>query len=462
MSPAALALLLVLPSATGGRWGVGLSSDVQGGFISVAPGQPTRPTMSTTVTPQFSLSLQGSPYTLRLAYGMRVFRRFELDPVEAGTPLPNGELAIRSLDRFLLLHTLGVSGTARLAAGWSFSSNANITLGEVDVPSAAGYLQNSTGAGTTPQTPGQPVTAPTTDPSLGGLPTDDGVIETIAVATNAAFSGALTRDWTLDLIGTLSHSRPISAPDGSGPGLRFIPIQTNITGATNLGYKLTSKDTLKLGLTVGYNLSDFGGDYRALGGTVGWARRLGAWTTLGVNGGVQYTSVLQQSQNNLGRALNVGSSFSPLASVTLSTVLANLRWTRWSAGVSGVISQVRNPVAGFIEPRAGGSVVTSLAFLPAWTVAINATFTTPASNNTCTPANVSGNAGQALASQFCLAETNLQVRVPVSYRVGRGFSISAGGAFQAYAPRFNAQVFGFNNPSYTAFAQLSIALDQAM
>ena len=466
MTPVALALVLALPAATGGRWGVTLSSDVQGGLISVAPGQPTRPTMSTTVSPQFSLSLLSTGYTLRASYGLRVFRRFEFDPADPDTPLPNNQLPIQPLDRFLLLHTFGASASTRLAAGWSLSSNTNITLGEVDVPSAAGFLQNNTGAApgtTTPQpTPGQPPPATATDPALAGLPTDDGVIETISIAANGTFSGNLSRDWSLDLGGTLTHSRPISAPDGTSPGLRFIPVQTNLGLTTNLGYRLGAKDTLKLGFTFGYNLSDFGGDYRNLGGSAGWSRRLGQNTNFGLSAGVQHTAVITAPTNLLGRGINAQSAFSPLASITLSSVLMNLRWTRWSGSASAVVSSMRNPVLGNIEPRGGATLQTSITFMPAWSVGVSAILTTPASYGDRPLVGTTGPTGNALAGQFILSETSLQIRVPVSFRVDRGFSISAGGAYQAYAPRFGSKDFAFANPTYTAFAQLTVSIDQAM
>ncbi|MCB9648539.1 MAG: hypothetical protein H6730_18350 [Deltaproteobacteria bacterium] len=457
----ALALVLALPASTGGRWGVGVNSDVQGGVQAVAPGQQSRPVVSTSVTPQLSLSLLANAYTFRINYGLRVYRRFELNPVAQGTQLPNGQLAIKDLQRFLLLHTMGASATTRLAAGWSMSANANITLGEVDVPSAASYLQNSSGAGSTPTNPGTPTVVDPNDPNFAGLPTDDGVIETISISTNATARGNLSRDWSVDVLGAVAHSRPISVPAGAVAGQTFIPIQTTINTSSNLGYKLGAKDTLKLGATLGLSYSDVGGDYRNLGGTAGWTRRLGVYTNLGVNAGVQHTTVLSQATNVLARSVNIRNAFSPLAGLTFNTVLLNLRWTRWSGGVSGVISSVRNPVGGFIEPRAGLTLQTSLAFMPSWSVGVSASLTTPASKAKCVPSAGSGTSATSLASAFCRAETNLQVRVPVIYRFSKGISASAGLTYQIYAPRFSGDDFAFNYPSYTMFAQLSMATDQA-
>ena len=72
----ALALVLALPASTGGRWGVGVNSDVQGGVQAVAPGQQSRPVVSTSVTPHLSLSLLANAYTFLINYSLRLYRRF--------------------------------------------------------------------------------------------------------------------------------------------------------------------------------------------------------------------------------------------------------------------------------------------------------------------------------------------------------------------------------------------------
>lgn len=457
----ALALVLALPASTGGRWGVGVNSDVQGGVQAVAPGQQARPVISASATPQLSLSLLANAYTFRINYGLRVFRRIELDPVAEGTTLPGGELAIRNLQRFLLLHTMGASLSARLAAGWSLSGNTNITLGEVDVPSAANYLQNTSGAGPASVPPGTPPPNPT-DSNLAALPDPDGVVETISITTNATARKSFGRVWMLDMTSAVAHSRPISEPDGANSRQTFIPIQTTLNASGNLGYKLTSKDTLKLGATGSYSTSDVGGEYLNGGGTVGWTRRMGVYTNLGLNAGVQYTAVLAVATNIRNNAQQrLGTTPVPLGSLTFNTTLLNLRWTRWSAGVSGSVSSVRNPLAGNIEPRAGLSLQTSLAFMPAWSVGVSANLTTPAAGGACPFMSTGSDPGSALGASFCQAETNLQVRVPVSYRFSKAISAGAGLTYQVYAPRFSEADFAFRFPSYTMFAQLSMATDQA-
>lgn len=456
----ALALALLLPSTLAMQWGTSVSSDTSGGSVSVAPGVSPRPTLSTSLNPSVVFGLDAGNGTLGARYGIRLFRRFELSEAAMGTQ------QIAEINRFLIMHNAGVSAGLRLARGWSINADVSMDIGEVDVPSAQGVLQqqptNNTRAGQAgiPTPVGQPgtPTAPANQANApGSFLTQNGTLATAMITGGLSLSGRLDKALSFNLAFQGSYSGPLSSTSTAAGGFAQ-PEQSSLGTTISVGRKLTRNDALNGSATASFSFSPLIGDFRSITVLVGYSRRLGRYTTATANVGLLSIAQIKAPDSNIvGLLPPPPSSLSPAFTLGFATQLLNLRDVRASLNLSSAISPQQNFATGAFEPRLNNSVGLSFSIGTKWSVGLNAVLGTIATFTTTDPSM----AGGTVIAQQQFSETNFALQVPISYRVSNEFSLGASFSVNTIGERLaNGLGTAFQFPSYQATLSARFSLSQ--
>lgn len=466
---ATAALLLLVPSSASYRLNVNVSNSTEGGLVAVAPGQPSRPSVSTTLSPSTALQIGTNNLALSLSYNLRLFRRFEFGEPDMTDP---NTLAIPEIPRFLLNHTVSMGTDFRFARGWTFSLVGSASLGEVDSPAATGLLgggdptlgngQNGGGNGTG-QGANQGMGAPgLSQGGIGGVPTDDGVVDALTMNASARFGGQLSADYAFELGASLSHTRSLTGTSTSAI-LQFaaLPEQTNLGLSTQLSFNLGRRDSVSVGAGVEFSYTgQGGGSFRNLSGTIGYGRRLGRTTSMAARLGVFAIQVLDAPEFSVVGVL-AQDSVSPLLDFSLDFTVLQLRSVIMAGAFGASVAGTANPVTGTIEPRATSSLNLGISLPPSANVGLSATFSAPAAYGD-REVDVDMAGGQAFVDAFLVGETTFESAATFTYSVSSGFDIGSGIRFSTFAPRFGAQNFGFSNQTYTVFVTASLGASQLL
>lgn len=451
-----LVLALMLPATVSVQTGTSVSNETTGGWVSVAPGQASRPTVSTALTPAVQLSLAGRAFSLSTNYNLRLFRRFELSNSTTNQ--------IARIERFLINHTAGANLGFQLQKGWSISSNVSFSLGEVDLPTAISQTTSQNAQLPTPANP-----TPTT-PIVTGLDpapiTDDGAVESITVQGAAGLSGTLNKEIGFDLSFRSSYRGPLGSPDTIGASIAtLVPKQTSYGVTAGSAYQLTRLDSFTLTAGATWSLSPRTGNYRSLNLLVGYGRQLGPNSSISAGLGILSVSVLEYIQID-PTVPRPKDSVSPALNLTFGTQLINLREFKMRYSLGTGIASRQNPSTGALEPRLSATTGLTTTIGTRWSVGVQAAFATPASTSargvvasTPTPPTTST---PTVNQQLAITETTFEVQMPVTYQFSNNFSASAGVIYSNYGPRLAEPDFGLNFPGVRVFLRATMGLSQAL
>ncbi len=452
MLAVSLALALALPANVSVQAATSVSNETNGGWVSVAPGNPSRPTVSTAITPTLGLNLVGRTFSAGVSYNLRLFRRFELS---------NATNQVATIDRFLVNHSSAANFGLQLQKGWNIGGTVTMSLGEVDLPTANTTLTTiTTNAGTGAGTQVGTTTPATVDPAAIS---DDGVIESINVQGTANLSGTLTPMLDFDLSFRSAYRGPLSTPDNlQGTDLAtLVPKQSSYGVNSSFSYSLTRFDKLSLALGATWSLSPRTGDYRSLSMLIGYGRQLGTNTSLSAGLGILSLKVLKFAEVIPGLVLPED-SLSPALNVTFSTRMLNLRDFRVGFSTGSSISSRQNPSTGALEPRLSATMGFSSNIGSRWTVELRAAFATPATTQAAMTASTTTPGTAQVNSLLTLSETTVEVQLPVSYRFDGGVSVASGLIYSNYGPRLANPDFSLDFPGVRVFLRVSLGLTQSL
>ena len=465
MSASTVALLLALPAAWGGTWGTSVSSDVSGGQISLAPGEDPRATLSTSIVPGASFSIGDRLTSFNLRYGLRMFRRFELE--DTGIPDTVG---------FIVMHTAGAGASLRLSKGWNVNGSVTANIGEVDVPNAQAVLTQSGGTtGTTGTTGGTGTTGTGTTNGVTAAPgtfvTSSGKISTAMINGGASLGGKLTRALSFTLGFNASYSGPLGDQAGTNLPTGFgNTAQSQYSGATSVARALTRRDTVNVAGTASYSTSELLGGYRSMSITVGYGRKLGPTTAFAASLGVLQIQPVGDDPTFTdvdGTTITQAAAWrvaaiSPAFSLSLGTRLVRTRDVTARFSLQSAITSQQNFNTGAFEPRLNSSLSISATLFRDWQAGASAMLGTIATLSPIDPALRMQNAGNNanIVGDPELTETVISVAVPVSYTFNSNFSANASFSYSIYGQRFVNPDFELVSPSYTFLLSLRMGLSQ--
>jgi len=341
--PACCLLAAVLSSAGVVEAAAGVDGEVAAGRAPVDPTNPTQDSENSitfTLVPGAALRLRSQTNNLTLTYTPRIFYR-----------APN----VLEVDRPLVLHQVSLEDAVELSRRLSWSSQASLSIGEIDYTASSLVFAPGTSAVRT------------------------SVADIVRVDGTSGVRYDLTRRlrWTVDA--SAEYTTPIGDSGVSGlpadsplpDGVVFgaLPESAQVSAETGLSYALSRSDRLGMAGELTYQWFPDTGRFLLLSPDVTWESQLSRRTSISLSAGIAYVIALE-TQGGIQQE----NAFGGTGGFQLASVFHKSRVATVTGAFNASLDWFFDPVAGTSQPRAGVDAGVDIQIGRKWQISPNASF----------------------------------------------------------------------------------------
>jgi hypothetical protein len=343
--PASCLLAAFLASSAVVEAAAGVDGEVAAGRAPVQLTGPEENSLTFTLTPGAGLRLRSATNRLSLAYTPRIFYR-----------VPNA----LTVSRPLVLHQVSLDNAIALSRRMSWTSSAQVSVGEIDY-TAAGvvYDQLSSGLRT----------------SVADIVRSEGQTGfQLELTRRLRWTATLSADHTTPLGDT--SSTPVLPPDVNiedlgNLNLGSVPESAQVSAESSFSYALTRADRVALNGEVTYQWFPDTGRFLLLSPDVSWTSALNKRTNIALSAGFAYVITLATPDDS-----EPGDAIGGTGSFALDTVIYRARSVRVSTGYGASLDWFFDPIAGTSQPRAAADAGASIDIGRDWNISPNISFYT--------------------------------------------------------------------------------------
>ncbi len=402
--PACCLLAAYLSSAAVVEAAAGADAEVAAGRAPIDPVSPEENSITLTLVPGAGLRVRSATNALTLAYTPRIFYR-----------VPNA----LEVDRPLVLHQVTFEDTFELSRRLTWTSSAELSLGEID------YTASNL------------VFAP------GSSAVRVSVADIARGEANTGLSLNITKRlrWTLDANG--EYTTPLgdggNLSDGTLPDGTTLPEGVTIPNgvlfggvlesaqasvASSISYALNRSDRVAANLEVTYQWFPDTGRFLLFSPDLSWERQLDRSTSFSLSGGIAYVVTLETPAGGLQRSDEFGAT----GGFEVASVLYKARQTSVTGSINTTLDWFFDPVAGTSQPRAGIDVGSEILIGRDWQITPNGSFYAVLRDRGSGVGPTLGGAAPDLQAQ--IIDTNstvLRAEIPFRYSITRAVQFVFGG-----------------------------------
>jgi hypothetical protein len=400
-------LLIATFAASVFEAGVGADSEVAAGRAPVDFAGAPKDSASFTVVPGAGVRRRSAQSTLTLSYTPRIYYR--------------GPNAL-SVDRPLVLHQAALNHTWDAAHDISWSSTAQVSIGQLDY-TAAGVVFD--------ETISSAVRSSITDlfraTGTTGLRFGFGPRLSLNIDNSVEYTTTLDDTSVIPVPGTAV----VGAQPGSGSSVfgTVIPDSFQVSTHPALGYLIGRDTHVGTSVDVTYQWFKDTARYLLISPDLYWDAKFGTRTTISLAGGVSYLHVLDAVA---GQELE--SSVGGNAHVDVSTVVYRGEGTTATYGLDASLEYFFDPISGTSTPRAGATTRMLFEFGRQWTAEPIAAFYTVLKTTRYVlisggvPVVTDPNDPNALPPQDVVANdaTLVRLELPITYQASEAVGLSFG------------------------------------
>jgi hypothetical protein len=342
--PACCLLAAFLSSAGVVEAAAGVDGEVAAGRAPVDPTNPddnAENSLTFTLVPGAALRLRSATNNLSLTYTPRIFYR-----------APN----VLEVDRPLVLHQVSLDDAIELSRRLSWSTTAQLSIGEIDY-TASGLVF---------------------DPGTSAVRTS--VADIVRVDGQTGIKYEVNRRLRLTLDASAEYTTPIGdsdnitgLPDGAplpeNVALGAIPESAQVSAESALSYALSRTDRVGVAGEVTYQWFPDTGRFLLFSPDVTWESQVNRRTNFAVSAGIAYVVALE-TQGGVAEE----NAFGGTGSFELASVFHKGRQMTVAGAFNASLDWFFDPVAGTSQPRAGVDAGVDVQIGRKWQISPNASF----------------------------------------------------------------------------------------
>jgi hypothetical protein len=403
----------------------GVDGEVAAGRAPVQLNGPEENSVTFTLVPGAALRLRSTTNALTLSYTPRIFYRV---PNQLGVSRP------------LVLHQVQLGDVVRTSRSLSWTSTAQLSIGELDYTASA------------------LVFAP------GSSAVRASVVDIIRAEGQTGFVLDVTRRlrWSADVYG--DFTRPLEDQPTTPPvvpaGVDFdvpagtVPESAQLGTKTSLSYAVTRADRIAANGEVTYQWFPDTGRFLLLSPDLSWDRQLSRASKMSLSAGFAYVITLATPDGS-----DPGDAIGGTGSFHFDSTLHRARNIKVSTGFGANLDWFFDPIAGTSQPRAGVDGGVNVDIGRDWSISPNASFFTIVRGASTTVGQATDGTTPTtltIAQNISYDATQLRAEIPFTYRATKFLSLNFGARGALRGREIQEQGFPDERYEFWAFFGLTL------